>query len=51
MEAHVIGTLSQGCVPPSGVRVAVDKWPAGATVQSQAQAGHLSTAATIADLR
>ena len=40
-----------GCVPPSGVRAAVDKWPAGATVQSQAQAGHLSTAAAIADLR
>lgn len=26
---------------------AVDKWPAGATVQSQAQAGHLSTAAVV----
>jgi hypothetical protein len=29
----------------------VDKWPAVATVQSQAQAGHLSTAVVIADLR
>jgi hypothetical protein len=29
----------------------VGKWPAGATAQSQAQAGHLSTAAIIADLR
>jgi len=40
----------EGRVPGSGVG-AVDKWPAGATVQSQAQAGHLSTAAIIADLR
>jgi PLD-like domain len=39
-----------GCVPGSGVG-AVDKWPAVATVQSQAQAGHLSTAVVIADLR
>jgi hypothetical protein len=29
----------------------VDKWPAVATVQSLAVAGHLSTAVVIADLR
>ena len=40
----------KGCVPGGGVR-AVGKWPAGATVQSLAEAGHLSTAAVIADLR
>jgi hypothetical protein len=39
-----------GRVPPGGVR-AVDKWPAVATVQSLAEAGHLSTAAVIADHR
>src|SRR5271166_6660510 len=30
-----------------GRREAVDKWPAGATVQSRAQAGHLSTADSV----
>ncbi len=39
-----------GCVPAGGVR-AVGKWAAGATVQSLAEAGHLSTAVVIADLR
>jgi hypothetical protein len=39
-----------GRAPPRGVG-AVDKWPAGATVQSLAEAGHLSTAVVIADLR
>ena len=39
-----------GCVPGRGVG-AVGKWPAGATAKSQAQAGHLSTAAVIVDLR
>jgi len=29
----------------------VGKWPAGATAKSLAQAGHLSTAVVIADLR
>ena len=41
---------SPGCVPGGGVR-AVGKWPAGATVQSLAEAGHLSTAVVIATLR
>jgi hypothetical protein len=41
---------ADGCVPARGVR-AVGKWPAGATVQSLAQAGHLPTAVVIADLR
>ena len=45
------GTIpSEGCVPGGGVR-AVGKWPAGATVQSLAEAGHLSTAVVIATLR
>ncbi len=35
--------IPQDHVPPSGVG-AVDKWPAGATAESLAQAGHLSTA-------
>jgi hypothetical protein len=39
-----------GCVPGGGVR-AVGKWPAGATVQILAEAGHLSTAVVIATLR
>jgi hypothetical protein len=44
--------LHEGCrrdsgrVPRGGVR-ALDKWPAGATVQSQAQAGQLSKAVVI----
>jgi hypothetical protein len=29
----------------------VGKWPAGATVQSLSEAGHLPTAVVIADLR
>jgi hypothetical protein len=41
---------ANGRVPPGGVRV-VDKWLAVATVQSLAEAGHLSTAAVIADHR
>jgi hypothetical protein len=36
-----------GRVPPRGVR-AVVKWPAEATFESQAQAGHLPTAVVIA---
>ena len=40
----------EGRVPGSGVG-AVGKWPAGATVKSLAQAGHLSTAVVIASLR
>ena len=40
-----------GSCPTGGVRAAVGKWPAGATVESLAQAGHLSTAVVIADLR
>src|SRR5271166_6202259 len=40
----------QGRAPGSGVR-AVGKWPAVATVKSLAEAGHLSTAVVIADLR
>jgi hypothetical protein len=43
-------TIARGCVPRSGVG-AVDKWPAVATVQSQAEAGHFPTAVVIADLR
>jgi hypothetical protein len=39
-----------GRVPGSGVG-AVGKWPAGATAKSLVQAGHLSTAVVIADLR
>ena len=39
-----------GCVPARGVG-AVGKWPAGATVESLAEAGHLPTAEVIADLR
>ena len=39
-----------GRAPRSGVG-AVGKWPAGATAKSLAQAGHLSTAVVIADLR
>jgi hypothetical protein len=42
--------VSQGRVPRSGVG-AVGKWPACATAKSLAQAGHLSTAVVIADLR
>ena len=34
----------RGCVPPNGVG-AVGKWPAGATAESLARAGHLPTAA------
>jgi hypothetical protein len=41
---------NQGRVPPRGVG-AVGNSPAGATVQSLAQAGELSTAAVIAGLR
>jgi hypothetical protein len=41
---------SRGRVPESGVG-AVGKWPAVATVQSLAEAGHLSTAVVIACLR
>ena len=41
---------AQGRVPRSGVGT-VGKWPAGATAKSLAQAGHLSTAVVIADLR
>jgi hypothetical protein len=40
----------EGRVPESGVG-AVGKWPAVATVQSLAKAGHLSTAVVIACLR
>jgi hypothetical protein len=43
-------TIPIGRVPRSGVG-AVGKWPAGATAKSLAQAGHLSTAVVIADLR
>jgi hypothetical protein len=39
-----------GRAPWSGVR-AVGKWPAVATAKSLAEAGHLSTAVVIADLR
>ena len=39
-----------GRAPGSGVR-AVGKWPAVATAKSLAEAGHLSTAVVIADLR
>ena len=39
-----------GRVLRSGVR-AGGKWPAGATAKSLVQAGHLSTAVVIADLR
>ena len=39
-----------GRAPGSGVR-AVGKWPAVATAESLAEAGHLSTAVVIADLR
>ena len=54
-KAHNDGDLthtimSRGRVPRSGVR-AVGKWPAGATAKSLAQAGHLSTAVVIVDLR
>ena len=41
---------SGGRAPGGGVG-AVGKWPAGATAKSLAEAGHLSTAAVIADLR
>jgi hypothetical protein len=44
------GLIDDGRVPASGVR-AVGKWPAAATAKSLAEAGHLSTAAVIADLR
>ena len=37
-------------VPRSGVG-AVGKWPAAATAKSLAEAGHVSTAVVIADLR
>jgi transposase len=40
----------EGRAPGGGVG-AVGKWPAGATAKSLAEAGHLSTAAVIADLR
>ena len=46
----VLNICAIGRVPGSGVG-AVDKWPAVATVQSQAEAGHLSTAVVIACLR
>lgn len=39
-----------GLVPPSGVG-AVGKWPADATAESLAAAGHLSTAVVIVNLR
>ena len=39
-----------GRAPGSGVRV-VGKWPAVATAKSLAEAGNLSTAVVIADLR
>ena len=39
-----------GSAPGSGVR-AVGKWPAVATAKSLAEAGHLSTAVVITDLR
>ena len=42
--------LCVGRAPGSGVR-AVGKWPAVATAKSLAEAGHLSTAVVIADLR
>jgi hypothetical protein len=42
--------LATGRVPGSGVG-AVGKWPAVATVQNLAEAGHLSTAVVIACLR
>ena len=42
--------VDNGRVPGSGVG-AVGKWPAVATVQSLAEAGHLSTAVVIACLR
>ena len=42
--------IDWGRVPARGVR-AVGKWPAGATVQSLTEAGHLPTAVVIADLR
>ena len=42
--------LEIGRVLRSGVR-AGGKWPAGATAKSLVQAGHLSTAVVIADLR
>ena len=42
--------IRRGRVPRSGVGT-VGKWPAGATAKSLAQAGHLSTAVVIADLR
>jgi hypothetical protein len=41
---------AESCVPGRGVGT-VGKWPAGATAQSLAEAGHLSTAVVIADLR
>ena len=37
-------SMSEGRVPPGGVG-AVGKWPAGATAESLAQAGHLPTVA------
>jgi hypothetical protein len=49
-EAAAPAVFSLGRAPARGVR-AVGKWPAGATVQSLAEAGHLSTAVVIADLR
>jgi hypothetical protein len=52
-EAAMIGScviIVLGRVPPRGVG-AVGNSPAGATVQSLAQAGELSTAAVIAGLR
>jgi hypothetical protein len=42
--------VAAGRAPARGVG-AVGKWPAGAIVQSLAEAGHLSTAVVIADLR
>ena len=45
-----VGSCGAGRAPGSGVRV-VGKWPAVATAKSLAEAGHLSTAVVIADLR
>ena len=50
IELPRINNTLFGRVPGSGVR-AVGKWPAVATAESLAEAGHLSTAVVIADLR